>query len=145
MYHQQWNGVYFTITSLKQLGLRIQLGHPLGQRCANPAAAFNNDFVIIDTDAIHSVSLDFCNCHLARPHNIQLLRAQLFPATVDHPKTAATFRVLKHFQLLSFVSKVSNFEFYYAISRRTDNTGTNPPPVNENLFSVYKVLNIFCL
>jgi len=138
---QEWNGSYFTEVSLKQLGLRIQLGHPLGRRCANPAIAFNDDFVVIDTNAIHSVALSFCNCHLAQPQHIQLLRAQLFPATTDHPKTAATFRVLKNFQLLSFMSKVSAFEFYHTIARQTDNTGTKPPPVSRQTFGK-SVLNL---
>ncbi|KAG2153817.1 hypothetical protein DEU56DRAFT_868442 [Suillus clintonianus] len=40
-------------TSLKKLGLRIQLGHPIGQRCILPHKAFNDDFVIMDTDGIH--------------------------------------------------------------------------------------------
>jgi hypothetical protein len=45
----------------------------------------------------------------------QLLRARLFPSTVVDPKTAATFRVLETFQLLSFTSKVSAFEYYRSL------------------------------
>jgi hypothetical protein len=50
---------------------------------------------------------------------------------VVDPKTAATFRVLETFQMLSFTSKVSAFEYYRSLSRRTDNTGTCPPPVSN--------------
>lgn len=61
----------------------------------------------------------------------QLLRARLYPATISQPKTAATFDVLKTFQLLSFMSKVSAYEFYHSLARLTDNTGTISPPVNK--------------
>jgi hypothetical protein len=50
------------------------------------------------------------------------------------PKTAATFHILKHSQMLSFMSKVSAFEFYYSIARQTDNTGSNPPHVRTSRF-----------
>jgi hypothetical protein len=53
----------------------------------------------------------------------QLLRARLFPATVDMPNTAATFRCLEHYQMLSFESKISIYEYYNTLSRMVDNTG----------------------
>ena len=100
----------------------------------NPALATKNDFVVIDINAIHRVSLAFCNCEDAQQRYIQLLRGGLYPATVLEPKTAATLHVLKHFQMLSFMSKVSAFEFYYSIGRQTDNTGSNPPPDRYEAF-----------
>jgi hypothetical protein len=105
------------------LGLRIQLGHTTGQHCPNPRRAFNDDFIIIDTFGIHEVSLDFCGCAIAESHMQQLLRMSLFPSTTSDPKTAATFRVLEQYHLLSFESKVSVYEFYHALSRMSDNTG----------------------
>ena len=75
------------------------------------------------------MGLDYCGCQQAPPKTVQLLRSRLFPATVTDPKTAATFRVLESFQMLSFTSKVSAYEFYQALARRTDNTGTSTPPV----------------
>jgi len=91
---------------------------------------FNDDFTVIDSDGIHQVSLDYCGCQQASARRIQLLRARLFPSTVIDPKTAATFRVLETFQMLSFTSKVSAYEYYRSLARRTDNTGTTPPPVS---------------
>ncbi|KIK34338.1 hypothetical protein CY34DRAFT_98209 [Suillus luteus UH-Slu-Lm8-n1] len=123
---QKWNGEYFEFASLKSLGLRIQLGHALGHTCPKPRRAFNDDFVIIDSHGVHEVSLDFCDCALATTHVQQLLRMSLFPATTADPKTAATFRLLEEFHLLSLESKVSGYEFYYALMRRSDNTGINP-------------------
>lgn len=113
------------------MGLRIQLGHAPPTRCTNPESAFNDDFVIIDSDRIHRVGLDFCGCQQAVSHVVQLLRMRLFPSTTIDPKTAATFRVLETFQLLSFSSKISGYEFYRSIARRTDNTGVMPVPVGH--------------
>jgi hypothetical protein len=114
--------------SLKGLGLRIQLGH-LDGVCSLPQPAFNDDFVVIHADGIYEVAIDYCGCQQSIPKTIQLLRARLFPSTVIDPKTAATFQVLDTFQMLSFTSKVSAYEFYQALARRTDNTGASTPPV----------------
>ncbi|KIL54938.1 hypothetical protein M378DRAFT_46403, partial [Amanita muscaria Koide BX008] len=131
---KKWNGCFFEPASLKQLGLVVQLNHVLNEPCLNPSQAFNDDFVILDLDGIHSVALRYCNCHRTVPRPTQLLRSRLFPATVIEPKTAATFRLLEAYQLLSFTSKVSGFEFYQSIARRTDNTGTCPPPDHYRSF-----------
>ncbi|KAF8884033.1 hypothetical protein BD779DRAFT_1538459 [Infundibulicybe gibba] len=131
---KEWRGGYFIVVHLKDLGLRIQLGHPIGQPCTNPKCSFNNEFVVVDTNGIHQISLDFCNCQTSEPSYVQLLRSRLFPATASDPKTAATFHTLEYFQLLSFMSKVSAFEFYNMMARRTDNTGTSPPPDRYEAF-----------
>lgn len=136
---QRWNGTYFERITLKTLGLRIQLGHQIGDTCCNPHRAFNDDFVIIDTTGIHEVALDFCACGTMQTHVKQLLRARLFPATITDPKTAATFGVLEQYHLLSFESKASAYEFYQGLARLSDNTGINPPKV-FNLRSVYLFL-----
>ncbi|KAF8870162.1 hypothetical protein BD779DRAFT_1455954, partial [Infundibulicybe gibba] len=123
-----WNGSYFEDRTLKTLGLRIQLGHRPGVLCMNPETSFNNNFTILDNQGIFSVTLDFCACgERAQSHTAQLLHARLFPATVENPRTAATFRVLETLEMLSYTSKVSVFEFYQALSRLTDNTKMNPP------------------
>ena len=46
------------------------------------------------------------------------------------PKTAATFDCLETFEKLSYVSKLSAFEFYQTVSRLTDDTGTKTPKVS---------------
>lgn len=106
------------------------MGHQdSGEVCANPQTAFNNDFVIIASNGVHSVSLDYCGCLNAAAPTAQLLRARLFPSTVTNPRTAATFYVCQLFQMLSFTSKISGFEFYRSLVRVTENIGINPPPV----------------
>ncbi|KAJ3737916.1 hypothetical protein FB446DRAFT_617016, partial [Lentinula raphanica] len=58
---KRWNGLFFENTSLQELGLRIQLGHPDGSICPNPISG-PSDFVVLHTNKIHRVSIDFCHC-----------------------------------------------------------------------------------
>ncbi|KAG1788563.1 uncharacterized protein HD556DRAFT_1447773 [Suillus plorans] len=120
---QEWSNSCFTAVSLKDLGLRVQLGHFAGDSCLLPERAFNDDFTLIDTNGIHTIGLDFCGCKTAQTRTKQLLRAAWFPATTVDPRTAATFRILEQYHLLSFESKASGYEFYQSIAHLTDNTG----------------------
>ncbi|RPD53249.1 hypothetical protein L226DRAFT_576495 [Lentinus tigrinus ALCF2SS1-7] len=123
---KRWTGTHFEVVTLKSLGLRIQLGHRVGDKCYNPVQAFGDAFIVLDLHGIHEVALDFCGCETAAPSVNQLLRYRLYPATSTDPRTAATFRVLETFHLLSGQSKISAFEFYTTLARKTDNTGTRP-------------------
>ncbi|KAF8425033.1 hypothetical protein L210DRAFT_3421490 [Boletus edulis BED1] len=118
---KKWNGAFFERDSLINIGLRIQLGHNANETCRLPVKKDN--FMVIDCHGIQTVAVDFCGCETAQTPVRQLLRFRWFPATVSEPSTVATFRVLEQFQLLSFESKVSTYEFYHSISRRSDNTG----------------------
>lgn len=77
---------------------------------------------MIDTTGIHHIGLDFCGCYRGITPIRQLLRARLFPATTIDPRTACTFRVLEHFQMLSFTGKGSSYSYLLALYRLTDNT-----------------------
>ncbi|KAJ6464570.1 hypothetical protein C8R45DRAFT_840433 [Mycena sanguinolenta] len=122
-----WSGITFERKSLKELGLRIQLGHwhDINRTCPVPEPAIADDFVIIDVHGVHQVALDYCGCGRGGHPTRQLLHAQLWPATTTNPKTAATFAVLRQYQLLSFESKCSALEFYQSLARQTDNLGFN--------------------
>ncbi|KAG2360210.1 hypothetical protein BDR07DRAFT_1290287, partial [Suillus spraguei] len=39
---EEWNSTYFQSITLKDLGLRIQLGHKVGDSCLLPTRAYNN-------------------------------------------------------------------------------------------------------
>ncbi|KAF7968772.1 hypothetical protein HWV62_29344 [Athelia sp. TMB] len=127
LYCKLWNGMFFEHVTLKSMGMRVQLGHGVGECCSNPEASYDDNFTVIDMKAIHQIHLDYCACETAQPRHVQLLRASWYPATTIAPRTAATFRVLEHFQLLTFESKASGFALYNTLARSTDNTGTNPP------------------
>ncbi|KAG1729978.1 uncharacterized protein EDB91DRAFT_1239163 [Suillus paluster] len=118
-----WNRSFFQHITLKQLGVRVQLGHNPGERCYKPSPTAGDDFVVIGLDGIHEIALDFCGCTSAQIRYKQLLRMRWYPATVSEPRTAATFTVLQHFHILSFESKVSAYEFYHSLARHTNNSG----------------------
>ncbi|KAJ7732706.1 hypothetical protein B0H16DRAFT_1732692 [Mycena metata] len=124
-FHQieYWTGEMFERTTLKALGLRIQLGHWYGATrvCPNPQPAIADDFVIVDLHGVHNVALDYCGCGTAGHPTVQLLRAQLWPATTTNPKTASTFAVLRQYHVMSFESKCSALEFYRSLERQSDN------------------------
>ncbi|KAM6493722.1 hypothetical protein JOM56_010083 [Amanita muscaria] len=133
---QQWNGSFFVSVSLRSLGLIIQLNHRGQHLCSNPEANTGDVFTVIDLDGIHSVSVNFCACgYRTQSRYVQLLRTGLFPVTSEHPQAAITFRTLELFELLSYESKVSAFEYYRTLSRLTDNTGMKAPPDRYASFS----------
>ncbi|KAJ7096966.1 hypothetical protein C8R44DRAFT_586248, partial [Mycena epipterygia] len=120
---QHWTGSTFIRKTLKEMGLRIQLGHWYGpeRRCALPVPASGDDFMIVDTQGVHKVGLDYCGCGTGGLPTVQLLRARLYPATTTNPKSAATFAVLRRYHLLSFESKCAAYEFYQSLARETNN------------------------
>ena len=128
-----WNGLYFQRSSLKTLGLRVQLGHPPGRFCPTKQPG-HKDFAVIDTNGIHSVAVDFCRC-VQVEHRSQLLRIGWWPATPLEPQTCATMAVLRHFHLLNLQGNVTGYSFYRALEYQTDNTGLNPPLVNSSCLS----------
>ena len=116
----EWR-LLFKCINLKALGLRVQLGHLDGSACILVAPAFNDDFVVLDDYGVHKVGLDFCGCGHAPSHIMQPLHYGWYPATVNQPKTAASFWVLEQFHLLTFKSKASVYEFYYSLAHKTNN------------------------
>ena len=119
---KSWNGRFFERVTPKLLNCRIQLGHPVGEPCLLKYSASGDSFVVIDTSGVHEVGLDYCGCK-ADIEATQLLLFRLYPATVHSPNTAVTFRCLRHFQLLSFESKCSAYEYFQTLVRESDNTG----------------------
>ncbi|KAG1818253.1 hypothetical protein EV424DRAFT_1324062 [Suillus variegatus] len=118
-----WNDSFFQPTTLKKMGLHVQLGHTPGERCYNPHPSSGDDFVVIDVHGVHGIALDFCGCASAQIRYKQLLRTRWYPATTSDPRTAATFTLMEHFHLLSFESKVSAYEFYHSLARQNNNAG----------------------
>lgn len=126
------------------MGLRLQLGHPPGERCRLPQQAWGDDFIIIDVDQVHTLGVDYCACGATSKCEVeQLLERRLYPATVENPKTAATFRVLEFFEILQYESKVSPFELWKTLARLTDNTGLVVVKVRMSRYSLFSILNVF--
>src|ERR1700683_3083912 len=105
-----WNGLYFQRSSLQSMGLRVQLGHAPGRFCPTKEPG-NKQFVVIHSNAIHNVSIDYCHCESV-DHRNQLLRIGWYPATPLEPKTCATMEVLRHFHMLNLRGKTTGCRFY---------------------------------
>ncbi|KAF8215246.1 hypothetical protein K438DRAFT_1955238 [Mycena galopus ATCC 62051] len=126
---ERWNGEFFLTSSLKSLGLRVQLSHPPLERCAEPLEA-HCSFVVLHTNGIHEVAVDTCDCEhraTAGPPEIQMLRAGWFPATDDRPRTCAMLACLDLFMLTTLQAKTTAYNFYKVLERITDHTGEKLP------------------
>ncbi|KAJ8481555.1 hypothetical protein ONZ45_g15279 [Pleurotus djamor] len=126
---ERWNGKYFSKSSLRDAGLKVQLGHSLGETCALPRI-FDN-FVVLHTNGIHRVCVQMCTCDKAPTHGHprqQLLRRRWYPATFDQPQTCATFSLLKHFQMQTLQAKTISYDYYAALEKLTDNSGLQNVP-----------------
>ncbi|KAJ7773599.1 hypothetical protein DFH07DRAFT_952645 [Mycena maculata] len=160
---ERWTGTHFKRkrNMLRDLGLRVQLGHPPGVVCPFKQAA-PHDFVLYDVSGVHQIGVDFCGClkqarhgeeagltgegewvdldddlasgemdtgNLRRvPHRTQLLRACWWPATVRAPNTCATFAVLRLFQILNCLGKLSAYDFLRGLEMVTNHDGLDKPP-----------------
>ncbi|KAG6836139.1 hypothetical protein H0H93_011016 [Arthromyces matolae] len=106
---ERWNDTFFEKTTLKKLGLRIQLNHGWNDTCPAPHRANGDDFIIIDTLEIHEVGLDFCNCEKSKPWDVQLLRCRLYPTTGSRPSSADRYdefaRVVRQYRHLKMLKR----------------------------------------
>ncbi|TRM61182.1 hypothetical protein BD626DRAFT_406197, partial [Schizophyllum amplum] len=111
-------------TSLKRLGLVVQLGHRPGHACLQFKAA-HSDFTVIETNGVHIVRVNFCGCGEGAPETRQqLMRNGWWPGSVKDPQTCATMTCLRQYYKLNACSKVSVYEYYRSLERLTDDTGT---------------------
>ncbi|TDL13413.1 hypothetical protein BD410DRAFT_682794, partial [Rickenella mellea] len=113
---EKWNGKFFEKTTLKSIGLRVQLGHCGSSRCPKSRPA-PEDFTVIHTNGIHN-----------------LLRRRWFPATHLQPQTCCTLDCLNLFHLLTLQSKISGYDFYSTLVSLTDNIGISQPPDQRRQF-----------
>lgn len=117
--------------SLALAGLRITLGHSDGTVCAQPKHHVKS-FVVLHTNGIHEVNLQFCRCtaeFVDLPE--QLLRHRWWPATTIKPKTAATFEVLDAFDAQSGTGKQNTYDFYNGLVVVSDGEGLHDIPVSQ--------------
>ncbi|KAF7321401.1 CxC2 domain-containing protein [Mycena kentingensis (nom. inval.)] len=132
---QKWTGTFYKRVPLKSLGLRVQLGHPVGEECPSrllgPA-----EFLVLHRNGIHEVGVDFCGCHAHGQDSfpMQLLRARLYPATTERPQTCVTLDCLDDFHSSSLHTKSSAYDYYASLESLTDGSGCNRPPNRYKAF-----------
>ena len=117
---------------MKEIGLRLQLGHGRYEHCSCRIPG-HKDFTVIHVNGIHTVSVDFCGCQggLIAEHWCQLLRTRWFPATPLEPQTCATFEVLCLFQTVNLQGHLAGYDFYKALEFMTDTTGLMKVQVSD--------------
>ena len=118
---ERWNGQFFVRYDMASIGFVIYLGHH-GLPC--PGLARRQDpsnITICHTNGIHRCKLQYCNCSgaLEKPH--QLIRARLWPATLERPQTAFTIPLLRLHDHLWLISKVNANNFMKALQRLSNN------------------------
>lgn len=88
---------------------------------------------MVHVNGFHHVRLSFCDCSTVEADLLesnQLLRAMLFPASWQAPKTAFTFEVLESLESLSSYGRISAYDYYYSLQRLSDAQGTENWPVS---------------
>ncbi|KAJ7620508.1 hypothetical protein DFH06DRAFT_1273756 [Mycena polygramma] len=108
------------------------LDNSLGKKCAFRRAV-HEDFVVLHTNGIHNVAVDYCGCGTVEGRD-QLLDACWFPATPLEPQTCCTFTMLRQFHTLNTVGKVSGYDYYKTLELLTDNTGNVKGPDRRRPF-----------
>lgn len=118
---QRWSDGNFVKTSLKALGLRVQLNHS-SEFCVSPTPC-HQAMLVMHTNGFHEVAFDFCSCTQAVSQHVQLFRRQFYPASQHQVQTCATFELLEFLHKLSLSAKSSTYDLYRALDFLTDNTG----------------------
>ncbi|KAF8955769.1 hypothetical protein BDZ97DRAFT_1709000 [Flammula alnicola] len=131
------------ISRLRTEGYATHLGHH-GSHCPNPASETDLLFHFIDTNGIHNTKVRFCGCPGAPKRYQQLMKIGFFPATLDRPSTAFSFRLLKQFHLLHLESKTAAYDFIGTLRRLTDNafaqSTSDPYPQFRLVMRVWRIL-----
>ena len=83
--------------------------------------------LVIHTNGIHEVAIQYCGCSRAIAPHIQLLRRGFYPASQQIVKTCATFTLLDLLHKLALTSKASTYDFYRVLEKLSNNTGISVP------------------
>ena len=113
---------------MTELGLVVRLGHALGTTCANPTS---RNLTVLDSNGVHAIAVEFCDCQSNLPHRKQLLEMRWFPATPIDPRTAFTFNLLRQFQYFNLQGGITSYEFYRALEFITDGRLSANLPVSH--------------
>ncbi|KAJ7174316.1 hypothetical protein C8R46DRAFT_1214526 [Mycena filopes] len=100
---KEWKGAFWARTTLKDLGVVYQLGHG-GHACPRPAPV-THEMVVMDTEAIHTVTYQYCGGT---------------PATTVDSATCATFQALETFRVLNVIGNINVHDFVGAMESQTD-------------------------
>lgn len=103
----------------------LQVGHPERDQCQAPDVG-PEGCLVLHTNGFHPVAVLFCGCSkigYVGNHSQQLLRLELYDATLTSPTTFCTLSLLEHFHTLTLQSKLTTYDFYMMLEQLTDITG----------------------
>ena len=128
----EWKGAHFACTSYGQLNGVYALGH-CGEKCPNRERQSQGWLtVIVHTNGVHTMRVEYCCCLNAPKEHIQLTRARLFPASITQPATVFTFAALNEFHQHSLTSKKAAYDYYDALRKLTSSAFPQDIPVSRS-------------
>lgn len=106
------------------MGLKVQLNHG-SLFCDNPIPC-HAQMLVLHTNGIHDIAIQYCGCTCTIPPHHQLLRQGLYPASQLSVKMCASFELLDLLHKLTLTTKSSTYDFYHMLKKMMDNTGLIP-------------------
>lgn len=137
MISQRWEETHWSRSALVDYGVTLYMGHR-GKPCPSPGRS--EIMTLLHTNGFHRILVQFCACTRflhARLERNQLLRARLFPASTEMPKTAFTFSCLDTMAQLSTQGKLSAYDYYHTLRQLTDNGDLKSWNVSSNQSNYY--------
>jgi hypothetical protein len=107
---------------------------PESQALWGPAVLGTHRIVVVSSTGIFRRRIRWCQCPGATDAHIQLLRLNLFSASISRPSTAFTFDVLDHFYIDAMECKTAALNFYNKLRRITNNAFPGTSPVRIPLY-----------
>lgn len=104
------------------MGLRIQLGHCVGDWCPNQRSA-HRDFVLIAENGLHLIHVDFCGCRDAPEPYEQLLDYGWWPTSSREPQSAVKMSCLRLAHILNLQGKLPPTDFYLGLEQLDNGHG----------------------
>ncbi|KAJ7912440.1 hypothetical protein B0H13DRAFT_1613667 [Mycena leptocephala] len=139
---ERWDGSAFVRTELIEWKHEVHLGHSGQERCPNASNPVGRKTVLVDTNGIHSARIFYCQCgNPAVKDHLQLIRARLFPATVENPQTVFTFDVLDNFHVHNLTSKKTALDYHRGLQKLTN--GAFPKDVPDRYREFLRVVRIW--
>jgi hypothetical protein len=129
---QRWNGQFYEVIFLWNLGFTLNLEHN-GDVCPLNTGEneHGNQITVVDSAGIFVHLVKWCKCNGAsnQDKHLQLFQHCLFPLTVFKPQTAFIFNVLDEFLIDSLECKTLASSFYLKLRRLTNNAFPDTLPV----------------
>ncbi|KAJ3710096.1 hypothetical protein C8R42DRAFT_648974 [Lentinula raphanica] len=116
-----WDGSFFVRSDISTLreNHAVQLGHH-GQPCPTLDNPKPVKFTVVHSNGVHGTRISFCNCGSGSRVE-QLMRARLFPSSLEEPQIAFTFTVMREYDIHSLQGKIPAYDYVLSLRRLTDN------------------------